>query len=57
MVTVVFGSIADVGARFGLAAALTFLPAAAAVGMFWLLPETRGREPEQVGGTTGGATP
>ena len=48
---VVFGSIADVGSRFGLAAALTFLPAVAAVGLFWLVPETRGREPEQVGGT------
>lgn len=48
---VVFGSIADVGSRFGVAAALTFLPAVAAIGLFWLVPETRGRELEQVGGT------
>ena len=43
-----FGAVADVGDRFGLAAAVTFTPAAAAAGLFWLLPETRDREPEQL---------
>jgi MFS family permease len=45
---VVFGAVADVGNRFQSAAALTFLPAALAAGLFWLLPETRGREPEDL---------
>jgi MFS family permease len=45
---VVFGEVADVGNRFESAAALTFLPAALAAGFFWLLPETRGREPEDL---------
>ena len=45
---VVFGAVADVGDRFGLAAVLTFLPAAAAAGLFWLVPETRGKEPEDL---------
>lgn len=45
---VAFGSLADVDDRFGLAAAVTFLPAAAAAVLWWLLPETRGREPEEV---------
>jgi MFS family permease len=45
---VVFGAVADVGARFALAAAVTFLPAAAAAGLFWLVPETVGREPEDL---------
>jgi MFS family permease len=45
---VVFGAIADVGNRFAFAAALTFLPAALAAGFFWLVPETRGREPEDL---------
>ncbi len=43
---VAFGAIADVHSRFALAAAATFLPAAAAVGLFWLVPETRGEEPD-----------
>lgn len=47
---VVFGAVADAGDRFGLAAILTFLPALAAIGLFGLVPETRGREPEQVAG-------
>ena len=42
-----FGAVADVGDRFGLAAAITFLPAAFAAGLFWLVPETRGKEPEE----------
>ncbi|HET6965659.1 MAG TPA: MFS transporter [Acidimicrobiales bacterium] len=47
---VLFGAVSDVGGRFGAAAAVTFLPAAAAAGLFWLLPETRGLEPEQLEG-------
>jgi hypothetical protein len=27
---------------------LTFLPAVPVMGLFWLLPETRGREPEDL---------
>jgi MFS family permease len=45
---VVFGTVADVGNRFAAAAELTFLPAAAAAALFWLLPETKGREPESL---------
>ena len=43
---VVFGAVADVGNRFAAAADITFLPVTAAAALFWLLPETRGREPE-----------
>ena len=45
---VVFGEVADVGNRFAMAAVLTFLPAALAAGLFWLVPETRGKEPEEL---------
>ncbi len=45
---VVFGQVADVNHRFGTAAILTFLPALAALGLFLLLPETRGRELEDL---------
>jgi len=45
---VIFGAVADVGNRFECAAALTFLPAALAAGFFWLVPETRGKEPEDL---------
>jgi len=45
---VVFGAVADIGDQFGLAAVLTFLPAALASGLFWLVPETRGKEPEDL---------
>jgi putative MFS transporter len=45
---VAFGAVADVRNQFESAAALTFLPAALAAGLFWLLPETRGREPEDL---------
>ncbi|HXN60487.1 MAG TPA: MFS transporter [Acidimicrobiales bacterium] len=45
---VAFGAVADVGNRFGEAASLVFLPAALASALFWLLPETRGREPESL---------
>lgn len=43
---VAFGAVADVGNQFAAAAELTFLPAAAAGALFWLLPETKGHEPE-----------
>jgi MFS family permease len=45
---VVFGAVADVGDRFALAAAITFLPMTLAAGLFWLVPETRGKEPEML---------
>jgi MFS family permease len=45
---VVFGAVADLGNRFGVAALVTFSPAIAAVALFALLPETRGLEPEQL---------
>jgi MFS family permease len=45
---VAFGAVADIGDRFGLAAELTFLPASLATGLFWLVPETRGKEPEDL---------
>lgn len=44
---VVFGAVSDIGNRFAVAAVVTFLPAAAAAVLFWLLPETRGLEPEE----------
>jgi MFS family permease len=43
-----FGAIADVGDRFAVGAAVTFLPAVLATGLFALLPETRGRELEDL---------
>ena len=43
---VVFGAVADVGNRFAAAAEVTFLPAAAVAALFWVLPETKGKEPE-----------
>jgi MFS family permease len=45
---VAFGAIADVGNRFAVAAALTFVPAGLASALFWLVPETRGTEPEDL---------
>ena len=45
---VAFGAVADVGNRFAAAGELVFLPAAAAAALFWLLPETKGREPESL---------
>lgn len=44
----VFGALADVGNRFASAALVTFVPAIVATGLFWLVPETRGREPEEL---------
>ncbi len=45
---VAFGAIADVGNRFAFGAAVTFLPVILATGLFLLIPETRGREPEEL---------
>jgi len=45
---IVFGAIADIGNRFALAADLTFLPAMLASGLFWALPESKGRELEDL---------
>ncbi len=45
---VAFGTIADVGDRFAVGGAVTFLPVVLAAGLFALLPETKGREPEDL---------
>ncbi|HWF21724.1 MAG TPA: MFS transporter [Acidimicrobiales bacterium] len=45
---VVFGAVATVNNRFGIAAVITFLPMSLAMGLFWLVPETKGREPEDL---------
>ena len=50
---VVFGAVADVRNRFEIAAAVTFLPSMLAALAFWLLPETMGREPEDLCPTDG----
>jgi MFS family permease len=44
----VFGLVADIGNHFGVAAAVTFLPAILVAFAFWLLPETVGHEPEDL---------
>jgi MFS family permease len=43
-----FGAVADVGNRFGLAAVIVFAATIPATGLFALLPETRGKEPEEL---------
>jgi putative MFS transporter len=45
---VAFGAVADVGNRFALAAQLTFIPTMAGAALLWLVPETMGREPEEL---------
>jgi MFS family permease len=45
---VIFGEVADVGNRFAIAAAVTFLPSILVALAFWLLPETMGKEPEDL---------
>jgi MFS family permease len=45
---VAFGAVARAGQPFAVAGLLTFLPAIPVMGLFWLLPETRGREPEDL---------
>lgn len=47
-----FGALADVGNRFGLAAVTVFLPSSAVAAALLLLPETRGVEPEALGGVS-----
>jgi MFS family permease len=43
-----FGTIADVGNRFAVGGAVTFLPVVLATVLFSFLPETKGREPEDL---------
>ena len=43
-----FGAVADVGNRFSEAADIIFLPVALAAALFWAVPETRGKEPEEL---------
>ena len=45
---VIFGAVAEVVHRFAVAGLVTFLPAALVMALFWLLPETRGVEPEDL---------
>jgi MFS family permease len=45
---VIFGAIAEAVHRFAVAGLVTFLPAALVMALFWLLPETRGVEPEDL---------
>ena len=45
---VIFGAVANAEHEFGVAGVVTFLPAALVMGLFWLLPETRGCEPEDL---------
>ena len=45
---VIFGAVAEAVHRFAVAGLVTFLPAALVMGLFWLLPETRGAEPEDL---------
>lgn len=43
-----FGSVAQVANRFAVGALVTFLPVIATTALFLLLPETKGREPEDL---------
>jgi MFS family permease len=43
-----FGAVADVGNRFGLAAIIVFAATIPALSLFLLLPETRGKELEEL---------
>jgi MFS family permease len=45
---VIFGAVVGAGHSFAVAGLLTFLPAALVMVLFRLLPETRGREPEDL---------
>jgi MFS family permease len=45
---IAFGAVADIGNRFAFAATATFLPTVAVALAFFLLPETKGLEPEEV---------
>jgi MFS family permease len=48
---VVFGAVADIGNRFAIAAAVTFLPTVIVALAFWFLPETNRLEPEDLWST------
>jgi MFS family permease len=52
---VLFGAVADVGNRFAVAAVVTFLPAMFLSALIYLLPETKGHEPEWFWPDEGGA--
>jgi MFS family permease len=45
---VVFGAVAQAAHRYAVAGLVTFVPAALVMVLFWLLPETRGGEPEDL---------
>ena len=45
---VAFGAVVGAGQPFAVAGLVIFLPAALIMALFWLLPETRGREPEDL---------
>ena len=45
---VIFGAVAQAVHRYAVAGLVTFLPAALVMVLFWLLPETRGGEPEDL---------
>ena len=45
---VAFGAVVGAGHPFAIAGLVIFLPAALIMALFWLLPETRGREPEDL---------
>jgi MFS family permease len=49
---VIFGAVAEAVHRFAVAGLVTFLPAALVMALFWLLPETRGVEPEELWSAT-----
>ena len=54
---VAFGAIAQAGNRVSLGALVTFAPVVLATGLFVLLPETRGREPEDLWPDDAGPAP
>jgi MFS family permease len=45
---VTFGSIADIGNRFSIGAVVTFFPVIPIIALLLLVPETRGKEPEDL---------
>jgi MFS family permease len=45
---VAFGALSDVGDRLSLAAVVTFLPALPVAGLLFVLPESMGKEPEEL---------
>jgi MFS family permease len=53
---VIFGAVAEAVHRFAVAGLVTFLPAALVMALFWLLPETRGVEPEDLWSSSRGSS-